>query len=527
MRKGIRFHAVFYGILALAVSAGCMRKSHKDPETLMMNLRTDPTTLNPVLAEDAYSGIVISHIYETLLERDNETLDMKGLLATNWTVSPDNLVYTFYLRQGVKFHDGRPFTAKDVIFTFQKTIDEKTPNPQKKVYYQDVLYAYAPNDFIVVFVMKRPYYKSLEFLGGMEIIPEHIFGPLDNFVLNEHNMKTPIGTGPYRLGSWKTREKVVLVRNETYWGRLPDIKKIEYKIIEEDSVALQALKKQDLDKYNLNSFQWVRQTNSEKFNKTFNKFKYLATSYNYIGYNTRKPPFDDRRVREAMTYLVNREKVRHTILNDLSEITTGNFWINSKQYNRQLQAREFNPEKAIALLRSAGYVENKEGFLEKDGKKFSFELMIPSGADFYRRFTPVFKEDLGRYGIEVNIRQIQFQALIEKVNKREFEAMMLGWSMDIDNDPYQLWHSSQVEKGHNFTGFTTPELDYLIELSRREFNVDIRNRYYHRIHEILYENQPYTFLFTGYSLVALQKRFKNVHVYKTGLDYREWSVITE
>jgi peptide/nickel transport system substrate-binding protein len=522
LRLPVRFYLVPVFIIILT---GCSRTFHKEPETLALHLHTDPITLNPVLAEDAYSATIISHVYETLLERDNVTLDMKGLLATHWTISPDNLVFTFYLRQGVKFHDGRPFTAKDVVFTYQKTMDEKTPNPQKKVYYQDVLSATAPNDFTVIFVMKKPYYKSLEFLGGMEIIPEHIFGKLDNFVINDYNLKNPVGTGPYRFTSWKTREKVVLTRNENYWGHLPRIKKIEYKIIEEDSVALQALKKQDLDMNNLNSFQWVRQTNSEKFNKVFNKIKYLATSYNYIGYNTRKAPFNDKRVREAMTYLVNREKVRQTIMNNLAEITTGNFWINSKQYNHDLKPHEFNPEKAMQLLKSAGYKENHDGFLEKDGKPLTFELMVPSGAEFYRKFTPVFKEELGKYGIVVNIRQIQFQALIEKVNKRDFEAMMLGWSMDIENDPYQLWHSSQIEKGHNFTGFTTPELDYLIEKARLEFNVDIRNRYYHRIHEILHENQPYTFLFTGYNLVALQKRFQNVNVYKTGLDFREWIIV--
>ena len=491
----------------------------------MLHLRTDPVTLNPVLAEDAYSSTVISHVYETLLERDNQTLEMKGMLATQWKISPDNLIYTFYLRKDVKFHDDQPFTAKDVIYTFQKTMDEKTPNPQKKVYYQDVLNVYAPDDYTVVFIMKKPYYKSLEFLGGMEIIPEHIYSKLDNFVLNDYNLKNPVGTGPYRFSSWKTREKIILTRNEKYWGRLPQIKKLEYKIIEEDSIALQALKKQDLDMNNLNSFQWERQTNSEKFNRIFNKLKYPATSYNYIGYNTRKPPFDDRRVREAMTYLVNSEKVRRTILSGLAEITTGNFWINSKQYNQNLKPREFSPEKALELLKSAGYSENSEGFLEKNGKVLSFELMIPSGAEFYRKFTPVFKEDLGKYGITVNIRQIQFQSLIEKINKREFEAMMLGWSMDIENDPYQLWHSSQIEKGHNFTGFTTPELDHLIEQARLEFRSEVRNAYYHRIHEILYENQPYTFLFTSYSLVALQKRFQNVNVYKTGLDFREWIIM--
>jgi peptide/nickel transport system substrate-binding protein len=505
--------------------SGCFKKYHKDPETILLNISTDPVTLNPVLAEDAYSSTIISRMYESLLERDNETLQMKGMLAEKWTVSPNNLVFTFYLRKDVKFHDGQPFTSKDVLFTYQKIMDETTPNPQSKVYFKDVGRVYIPDDYTVIFVMNKPYYKSLEILGGMEIIPEHLFSKEDNFVLNDYNLKNPVGTGPYKFVKWKTRQKVVLIKNENYWGKMPDIKQIEYKIIEDDSVALQSLKKQELDMKNLTPFQWMRQSASEKFERNFKKVKYLSTSYNYIGYNTRKFPFDKKEVREAMTFLVNREKIRTTILNGLSEITTGNFWINSDQYNKNLEPRKYNPQLGVKLLNDAGFTDSdNDGILDLQGKKLSFEIMVPSGVDFYRRVTPVLKEDFSRHGVEVNIREIQFQALIEKINKREFEAMMLAWSIGIEGDPYQLWHSTQVDKGHNFTGFTTPEMDYIIDQARIEFNPLIRNKLYHRFHEILYENQPYTFLFTNYSLVAIQKRFQNVNVYKAGLDLREWRI---
>lgn len=505
--------------------AHCDRRYSQDPATINFHLQNDPINLNPVLSEDAYSARVISYIYESLLERDNTTLELKGLLAERWTVSANNMVITFFLRHGVQFQDGVAFTARDVLFTYNKTMDESTPNPQKKVYYNDVQSVYAPNDYTVVFVMKKPYYKSLEYLGSMEIIPEHIFSKVDNFVLNDHNMKSPVGTGPYKLLLWKNREKLILARNETYWGKLPQIKKIVYKIIEDDSVALQALKKRDLDIDNLLPFQWMRQTESEKFNHTFQKIKYLATSYYYIGYNTRKFPFDDKRVRVAMTYLIDREKIKKSIYYDLAEITTGSFWINSKQYNPDLKPRKFDPQKAAALLTEAGFHDSdNDGILDKNGKKLSFELLIAASSVQALRITPIIKEEMARYGVEMNIRQIQFQALVEKANKRDFEALMLGWSMDIENDPYQLWHSSQIPKGHNFPGFSTPEMDYIIERARMEFNPKVRNALYHRFHEILYENQPYTFLFTPYNLVTLHRRFKNVTVYKAGLDLREWTI---
>jgi len=512
-------------VVPFLVLSAC-RGPQKDPEAILLHITQNPVTLNPVLAEDAYSSAVSSYIYESLLERDNETLEWKGVLADSWSASSDHLRYVFYLRKNVRFHDGTPFTAKDVVFTFNKMMDPQTPNPWTKIYYENVARIYAPDDYTVVFKLKTPYFMSLGILGGFQILPEHIFSKVENFVLNEHNMVSPVGTGPYRLEQWKTGQSLSLLRNDDYYGKIPEIKQIIYKIIEEDSVALQALKKNELDLMNLTPFQWVRQSGGGRFHEQFRKEKYLATSYNYIGYNLRRFPFDDIRVRQAMTYLVNRKKILDTVLNGLAVITTGNFWVGSPQYNQDLPVRGFDPAKAKELLTEAGFEDTDgDGFLDKDGKKFTFELMIPASGEFYRRFPPVLKEDLKKAGIDVVIRQVQFQVLVENINKREFDAVILGWSIGIESDPYQLWHSSQAEKGHNFTGFQSRELDYLITRARIEFNEERRNRFYHRIHEILYENQPYTFLFTRNNLLAIHRRFQNVRIYKTGYDIKEWTIV--
>lgn len=517
-----RSFVIYFFAFCMVFASGSVEKSH----TLTARIGTDPITLNPVLAEDAYSSQIAGRIYESLLERDYDTLEFKGLLANSWKVSKNYLKYTFTLRKGVTFSDGHPFTSEDVVFTFQKMMDPKTPNPQRKVYFADVIGVKALGPHKVVFTMRKRYYKSLEQLGGFEIIPKHIFSKVDNFVMNEHNLRKPVGTGAYYLHQWKTRQKVVLRRNENYWGKKPEIRQIKYKIMEDSSVALQALKKRDLDMLNLSPFQWTRQTGSKKFNSYFNKYKYLSMGYRYVGYNTRKFPFNDRRVRVAMTCLIDREKIRKTILQDLAVTTTGNFWVGSKQYDPSLKPRPFDVQKAKKLLAEAGFRDTDgDGFLDKNKKKFSFELIIPSGGgDFYQRFAAVVKEDFELAGIEVKVRLLQFQVLVEKMNKREFEAIMLGWSMGAEGDPYQLWHSSQTVKGHNFTGFTTPEMDQIIESARLEFNEKKRNRLYRRFHKILYDNQPYTFLFTGYNLVALHRRFENVQVHKLGIDLREWKV---
>lgn len=526
MLKNVPELLLFLLVITTVTVCAPPAKQHKKADTLEVLLNSDPITFNPVLASDAYSSQINSRIYDALLERDPETLDFKGAIARDYKVSEDLLTYTFYLRKNVKFHDGEPLDAADVIFTYNKIMDPEVPNPHLKLYYKDVKSVTAPDRYTVVFTMKKPYFKTLDFLGGFEIIPEHIFSKVDDFMNNEYNLRKPVGSGRYRFVEWKTGQKVILERNEDYHLKVPEIKRIAYRIFKNNAVALQALKKKQLDMMNLNPFQWKRQTTSENFKKNFKKIKYLSRGYRYIGYNTRRELFKDRRVRIAMTFLVNRQKILEGLMEGLGRITSGNFWIGSKQYDQSLKPRPFDPEKARKLLKEAGFTDRDgNGILENAaGTEFSFEMMIPAGVPFYERFTSILREDLKQAGIFMKIRKLEFQVMLDKINSRKFDAVMLAWSTPIESDPYQLWHSSQVKKGHNFTGFTTPEMDSIIENARVEFNEEKRNRMYRRFHAIMYNNQPYTFLFTSYSLVALNRRFSNVEVYKTGLDLNEWQV---
>ena len=304
----------------------------------------------------------------------------------------------------------------------------------------------------------------------------------------------------------------------------PEIKKLEFVIIKNEAVALQALKKGDVDSYNLRPLQWTRQTDSAKFKHDFEKIKYLATSYRYIGYNMRRPPFNDRRVRQAMAHLMDLERVKKTILENLAEVTTGPFLPQSLQYNQNLKPLQYEPEKALELLKAAGYSRNADGLIAKDNKPLEIELMVSAGGGFADQFASVMKEDFSRAGITLNIRKLEFQTLLTKINQRDFQSVMLGWSSGIESDPFQLWHTSQREKGHNFTGFGDAASDAMIEQARLTFDDKARNAIYHKFHERVYNDQPYTFLYTSYALIAVSKRFTNVNVYPLGLDLLEWKL---
>jgi len=502
----------------------CAKRSYDiEPNSISYHLPNDPILLNPVVAEDAYSNIICSRIFESLLERDRKTLKMKGQIAEAWTISADKLTYTFTIRRNITFHDTKPLTSADIIFSYEMMMSEKIPNAHKKVYYKDVASIGAPDTYTIVFRMKKPYAMALEHLGGFEVIPKHIYSKGD-FMKDERNLRGPVGSGPYKFVEWKTGQRVTLERFEKYWGVQPEIRKIDFVIIKADAVALQALKKGDLDSYNLKPLQWTRQTNSEKFEASFYKIKYLATNYRYVGYNTRRTPFNDRRVRLAMAHLMDLERVRKTILEGLAEITTGPFLQQSLQYNKKLPVLNYDPARALALLKDAGYLPNANGQISKNGKPLEIEIIIPAGGGFYDQFIAIIKDDFAKVGITITPRKLEFQTLLEKVNKRDFEAVMLGWSSGVESDPYQLWHTSQGEKGHNFTGFGNAESDALIENARLSFDDKARNALYHRFHEIVYNEQPYTFLYTSYALIAVSKRFTNVNVYPLGLDSMEWKL---
>ncbi|MCU0821440.1 MAG: peptide-binding protein [Spirochaetes bacterium] len=513
-------------LLFLALLYGCSNVApEKDPFTLYHHLSAEPGTLNPILAQDVYEGAINSYIYETLVDMDKDTLQMKPLLAERWTISPDKLRYIFYLRKDVSWSDGVPFTADDIIYSYKVIMDPATANAHRKGDYMDIKDVRKIGKYTVEFEYRRAYFLGLEICGGMTIIPRHIFN--DGTSINSHkNNRFPVGTGPYIFKEWDTGKKIILTRNENYWGGKPEIQRILYKIITEDSVALQMLKKGELDVMSLRPIQWVRQSNSEKFLSNFYKLKYYTPGYRYIGWNSATDFFRDKRVRRAMTYFINRDALLEKLLFGLGKVVSGNFYIFSKAYNSKIAPLEYSPEKGRALLKEAGWTDSDgDGFLDKNGKIFNFVFTIPSDNSFPERLATILKEDLSKVGIEMSINRYEWAVFVEKLNKREFDAVTLGWSLGFNSDPFAVWHSSQIaNRGFNFCSFRNKEADTIMEKARTEFNEEKRDRMYNRLHEIIHEEQPYTFMFCSPALVVVSKRFDNVVVHTAGLETREWKV---
>ena len=494
-----------------------------DKHTVYLHLQAEPDTLNPITATDAYSSRINSYIYESLLKRNEDTLELEPELAERWEISPDKKYFTFYIKKGVLWSDGKEFTADDVVYSYKKIMDPQTLCTHLKVYYKDIVACTKINKYTVQFTYAEPFFLALEYCGMMPIVPKHIFDDDTDFNTHKHN-RHPIGTGPYKFRSWRTSSKIELELNELYRNEHPKIKRIVYKIIEESNVALQMLKKGDLDVMNLRDIQWERQTNSKKFNEQFYKLKYFTPNYNYIGWNSQREFFSDKRVRQAMTMLINREEILQKLLFGNGKQVTGTFYIFSKYYNNDIDPLPHNPQRARELLRKAGWTPGSDGVLRKDGKKFSFTFTISSGSKFAERLATILKEDFAKSGIEMSVERYEWAVFIKRIQDKEFDATSLAWSLGYSSDPYQLWHSSQIKGGSNFCSFSNWEADKIIEAARREFNDDRRVALYKRFNQIIHEEQPYTFLFCNPALSVVSKRFSNVNVHTMGLKLIDWEI---
>jgi peptide/nickel transport system substrate-binding protein len=481
--------------------------------------------LNPITSTDVAADKIIGKVFDSMLDRDPHTQEMKPWIAESWEASDDKLVYTFHLRKDVKFSDGVPLTARDVKFTFDKIMDPKVDAPQLRNYFVDVTSVDLLDDYTVRFTCARAYYLHVVAIGSAPIMPEHIYGTGD---FNNHpNNRMPVGCGAYVLERWKTGLEVVLARNPLYFAgqgdNAPWFDKIIFSIITDENAAFVVCNRGDLDEKILMPEEWTRRANTPHFLKRFNRFAYNWPAYNYLGWNLRKPQFSDRRVRTALTMLMNREAVRDDIYKGLANIMVAGFMPGAPEYNDKLKPLPFDPARAAALLDEAGWKDTDgDGLRDKDGVTFRFEAITTNQSPVAEQILTLYKEELARAGIELVLRPLEWASLIDRVDKRDFDAVLMSWRLTPDTDPYQEWHSSQADKGSNFVGFINAEADQLIERARVSFDRGERIRLYHRFQEIVAEEQPYLFMMAPKQLLAVDKRIEGIKVYPFGLLDREW-----
>lgn len=486
-------------------------------DTLVDGTIGEPSTLIPILATDSASHGVAGFIYNGLLKYD-KNLNLTGDLAESWTVSPDGLTITFRLRRNVTWHDGAPFTSRDVLYTYRVIVDPKTPTAYSEDFKQ-VRRAEAPDAHTFRVTYGQPFAPALP-SWGVAILPAHLLEGKD--ITKSLLARNPVGTGPYRFKEWVAGQKLTLEANKTYFEGRPFIDRYVYRIIPDTSTMYMELKAGGLDMMSLTPVQFQRQTDTADFRARFNKYRYPSSSYVYLGYNLRHPLFADKRVRQALTAAINKEEIIHGVLLGMGQVASGPFKPGTWANNPRGFHIPYNPQRARELLAAAGWQQRPGAvFLEKNGRPFQFTILTNQGNGERLKTAQIIQQRLKSIGVDVKIRVLEWASFLNQfIDTGNFEAVLLGWTIPPDPDNYDIWHSSKTgPKELNFIGFKNPQVDQLLVRARTTFDQKERQRCYHRIQDILAEEQPYTFLFVPDALPVVHGRFRGIEPAPAGISH--------
>jgi peptide/nickel transport system substrate-binding protein len=479
----------------------------------------EASTLIPILASDSASHAVAGQIYNGLVKYD-KNLTIVGDLAESFEISPDGLTITFHLRKGVSWHDGAPFTSRDVLYTYRVIIDPKTPTAYAEDFKQ-VKNLAALDAYTIRATYGSPFAPALA-SWGTSILPAHLLEGQD--ITKSPLARKPVGTGPYRFKEWIAGQKIVLEYNPDYFEGRPYIDRYIYRIIPDTSTMYMELKAGAIDLMSLTPVQYARQTTSRQFTSRFNKFRYPSSGYLYMGYNLRHPLFGDKRIRQAITAAINKDELIHGVLFGMGQRAHGPIVPGRWAYNPDVKDIGYDPKHAADLLAQAGWKEkNADGILVKGGKPFQFTILTNQGNQQRLLSAQIIQQRLQYVGIDVKIRIVEWATFLkEYIDKGKFEVVMLAWNISQDPDMYDVWHSSKTNPGElNFIGFKNAEVDRLLVEGRGTFDIEKRKKAYFRIQEILADEQPYTFLYVPDALPVVSARIRGVEPAPIGIGHNQ------
>jgi ABC-type transport system substrate-binding protein len=466
-------------------------------------------------------------------------LDESGLLARvhpEAEVAPDvlaahlpellplfehNPIVTFHLRRDAHFHDGHPFDAGDVLFTYQAIVDPKNASPRVSSF-EPVKAVEIVDDFTVRVVYKRLYSPAIVEWVYMGILPEHLMNAaalareMDRrgitgaaraeFSLRQSETSSaPVGTGPFRFVRWQRDELVELARNDAYWKGPAEFERVILRTIPDPVTQELEFRAGAVDTYTALPHQVARYRQDPRYRAVST----VTNTYSYIAYNLRRPVFQDVRVRRALSMAIDVDSLIENVLYGEAQRVSGPYYASTVFYNPATPLVPYDPEGAKRLLAEAGWTPGPDGILAKDGTRLAFKLITNNGNPQRRAIMTIAQDAWKRLGVDVVTQAFEWTVFLEEfVNPGDFDALVLGWSGGaLDPDLFQIWHSSQAGKYQlNFAGYASPEADRLIEQIRIDYEPEKRLALAHRLHERIARDQPFTFLFAPRGTYVLDRK---------------------
>jgi len=483
----------------------------------------EASNLIPWTTGDASSHAVSGRIYRGMLKYD-KNLNLVPDMAQSFSISADNLSITFKLNQDITWTDGKPFTAHDVMASYNTMVDDNTRTPYSGDY-KLVTKAEVLDDYTFKVHYSEPFAPALS-SWTLAILPKHM---LDGQDINDSTLKeSPVGSGAYMLKKWKRGEEIVLESNPSFNEGEAPITTLRTRLIPDVDTQFLELKAGNIDTMGLKPLQFTRLTNSAQFTNRYAKYKYLSNGYTYMGFNLKNPLFASKEVRQALSYAIPRDEIIQGVLMGQGLPMAGVFKPGTWPYNDALKPYPFNATKAKEMLTQEGWTDsNNDGILDKKINgvltAFEFTVVTNQGNDLRKMTAELMQRYFSEVGVKMNINVQEWSSFIQNtINKRQFDAFILGWSLSPEPDPYDIWHSSKTKPSEfNIVGFSNKKADELMEKARRTFNQEERKIYLDEFQEILHDQQPYLFLYAPYSLSTVHKRVKGIEEAPAGIGHNQ------
>ncbi len=491
-------------LLTIAATLTCSGERTSDGETLRIPLINDPI-FNPVIAPDIGSVMANKVIFPGLVRPDS-ALRPTPDLALSWDASPDGKEWTFHLRPGVRWHDGAPFTARDVKFTFEQVLDLSSGTRLRSDF--ALLETVDVVDSLTVrFRLKAPFAPLLTLLGhNAGILPEHLLRGTRLSDATTFNRTSPVGTGPFRVVQVNPGASIVLERNRHWYGQAPKLSRMVFRIVPDLNAQVSQLRAGELDLViiepaNLGSVQHqqdlvVRQV--------------PVVQHWYVGFNTMSPLFSPPLVRRAMGYAVNREAIVAGVLKGYADVPTGTIPVALREYYDSTQRPlPWSPDSAHALLARAGWRRNAEGKLRNaQGREFAFDLLVDKGNPTREQAALAVQQDLERVGMRVRLQTMEFAALVrDRILPGNYEANLIWWTTPPDPDQYAFYASDQ---DNNHVRWRNAAADSLLLAGRQTLDLARRREIYYAFQRLQRDDPPVLVLFYPREIQAATVRLRGM-----------------
>ncbi|MFZ5829836.1 MAG: peptide-binding protein [Planctomycetota bacterium] len=483
----------------------------------------DLRSTNPLMASSViefdFSGMTSFGLFS--FDWDMRPFAAKDTVVS-WQTSKDHMCDKVVMRNDLTWSDGKPITAHDVVFSFKVIMTDAVPVPAMRSGTDRIRWIEAYDDHTLVYFHQEPLATNIWNLN-FAVIPKHIYERTitadPTLQQSDEHVRLgnqPVTGGAYELARRALDKEIVLNRRESWYmhgGKQvrdkPYFAEIRFRIIKDNSVALLWLKKGDIEELQLTPDQWVSQTDDNEFyDKNTKAYGIEWTSFHFM-WNLKSPFFSDVRVRKAMSYAFDYDELLEKRLYGLFEPCNGIFHPTSPWAPKDApKPYRQNLDEAERLLDEAGWADSDGDGIRDNGRgqRFEFSLIYPSGSPHGEKASTLMKENLDQIGIICHVRPLEFPVLMEKTLNHDFQAAFGGWGTGADPDTSEnIWGTNQ---GRNYISYSNSKVDELFEKGRKEFDSAERAKYYGEIHKILWEDQPYTWLFTRNAFYGFNKQLR-------------------